>query len=124
MIRFLLILFFVASVGGNSLGAINPHPPSDGGCSVACCVAARQKGPNSVAASLCCIVDCNQPGRTNSSSSATQVAAALQKHLAAALHNFKLDTDLAVRRFRFPSSPTRDIAGTSDRYLEIGILLI
>jgi hypothetical protein len=128
MTKQLLILFFVASVGVNSLAAVNPHTPSDGGCSVACCEAARQRRPNSIASRLCCMVDCNQPGRTTSSSTATDLVASLKKHDAAAhlraLHSLELETDLTVRRFRFPSSPTRNIAGSSDRYLETGTLLI
>jgi hypothetical protein len=125
MTRLLLIIFFVGSVGCNSLAAVFPHTSGDGGCSVACCDAARRKGPNSKASSLCCLVDCNQPGHTNSSSSGTQVSAALQKKQPPARHIFwRLETSPTVRRLSFPDSPTRNVAGSSDRYLETGTLLI
>jgi hypothetical protein len=125
IMRLLLILCFMGSVSFNSLAGVFPHTPGDGGCSAGCCEAARRKGPNSKASSLCCMVDCAQPGHTNSSPSATQDYRAIQKKQSAARQTlWKLDTDPAVRHFRFPNSPTRNISGSSDRYLETGTFLI
>src|SRR2546426_4563378 len=119
MARLLLILSFVASVGVNSLAGVNPHLDGDGGCSASCCRAAHNKGQESVASSFCCLFDCKQSGESHSSSP-SQLAARQKKDFCAAQFVFKPEVVLSTGRARFPNSPTRNIAGSSDRYLETG----
>jgi|SRR5438552_16125868 len=123
MSRLLLIVGFIASVAVNSLAGVNPHLEGDGGCSASCCRAAHKKGQESVASSLCCLFDCKQSGESRSSSMC-QLAAAQKKNPFAAYFVFKPEADLLTSHPRFPHSPTRKIAGASDRYLETGSLLI
>ena len=122
MARVLLILGFIASVGVNSLAAINPHLDGDGGCSASCCRAARQKGQESVASSLCCLFDCKQSGESHSSSSAGQIAVA--RNSSAVHFGLSPEAVFSTAYQRFPNSPTGNIAGSSDRYLKTGSLLI
>ena len=124
MAKLLLILSFIASVGVNSLAAVNPHLEGDGGCSATCCRAAHKKGHESVASSFCCLFDCKQSGESQSSST-SQIAAAQKKDSSIAYFVFKPEElVLSVACARFPSSPTRNLAGSSDRYLENRSLLI
>ena len=123
MIRRLLILAFLITVGANSVGAVSPHMDGDG-CAMACCKAARQTGPDSAPARLRCLVDCNQPAGT-STSSGTEITFAAQKK--AGTNGFLVnapETLSYIQHARFPKSPTRFLAGCTDRYLETGTLLI
>src|SRR4030095_9997562 len=122
MFRLLLILVFIASVGVNSVAGVNPHLESDGGCSASCCRAGRQKAQVAVASSLCCLFDCKQSGESHSSSP-SQIAAAQKKDSFAVRFVFQPEVIPATQQ-RFPNSPTRNLAGSSDIYLETGSLLI
>ena len=123
MSRFLLIVGFIISVGGNSLAGVNPHLDGDGGCSATCCRAARDVGQESVVSKICCLFDCKQSGESHSSLT-IQFAAAQKKDLSATHFVFKPEAVLFTEYARFPNSPTRNIAGSSDLYLETGSLLI
>ncbi len=123
MSRLLLILSFVASVGVNSLAGVNPHLEGDGGCAASCCRAARNMGQESVVSKICCLFDCKQSGESNSAST-SQMGAAQNKVFSAAHFNFKPEAIFSIGQARFPNSPIRNIAGSSDRYLETGSLLI
>jgi hypothetical protein len=123
MSRLLLIVGFIASVGVNSLAGVNPHLDGDGGCSASCCRAAHKAGKESVVSRFCCLFDCKQSGESHSSST-SQIAAVQKKDLSATHDIFKPEAVLFSEHVRFPSSPTRNIAGSSDRYLETGSLLI
>jgi hypothetical protein len=123
MSRLLLVIGFIASVGVNSLAGVNPHLDGDGGCSASCCRAAHKEGKQSVVSRFCCLFDCKQSGESHSSST-IQFAATQKKHLSTAYFVFKPETVLSGEYARFPNSPTRNIAGSSDRYLETGSLLI
>jgi hypothetical protein len=123
MSRLLLIAGFIASVGVNSLAGVNPHLEGDGGCSASCCRAALKEGQESVVSRFCCLFYCKQSGESHSSST-IQFAAAQKKHLYTTHFVFKPEAVLLAEYLRFPNSPTRNIAGSSDRYLETGSLLI
>src|SRR5215831_16634547 len=122
MLRLLLNICFIASVAGNSLAGVNPHFDGDSGCSSSCCRAARTKATESVAASLCCLVDCNQPGESNSSS--IKGVSSTRGKDSSALPIFRPEAMRSSRYLRFLSSPTTHLAGSSDRYLEVCSLLI
>jgi hypothetical protein len=121
MLRALLIICFIASVAGNSLAGVNPHFDGDSDCSGSCCRAARMKATESVAASLCCLVDCNQPAENNSS--LTKGVASTRSKDPSALAIFRLPATLSRVYVRFPNSPTTRL-GSSNRYLETCSLLI
>ena len=123
MAKLLLILSFMASVGVNSLAGVNPHLEGDGGCSASCCRAALNKGQESVAFSLCCLFDCKQSGESHSTST-SQIAPAQKKHFAIAHFAFSSAAIGSAKDTRFSNAPTRNTFGSSDRYLEIGSLLI
>lgn len=123
MSRLLLIVGFIASVGVNSLAGVNPHLEGDGGCSASCCRAAHKKGQESVASRFCCLFDCKQSGESQSSSP-SQISGAQIRDLSAAYFVFKPEAGFSTGHAKFPNSPTRNIAGSSDRYLEHGSLLI
>src|SRR5258707_15839888 len=123
MLRLLLIVGFITSVGVNSLAGVNPHLEGDGGCAASCCRAAHKEGQDSVVSKICCLFDCKQSGESHSTS-INQLAAAQKKDSFAAYFVFKPEADLSTAHPRFPNSPTRKIAGSSDRYLETGSLLI
>ena len=123
MAKVLLILSFIASVGVNSLAGVNPHLDGDGGCAASCCRAAHKEGRESVVSRFCCLFDCKQSGESQSSST-IQIAAAQKKDSFAAYVVFNLEAVLSTAHSTFPNSPTRKIAGSSDRYLETGALLI
>src|SRR2546422_5525898 len=123
MFRLLLIVGFVASVGINSLAGVNPHLEGDGGCAASCCRAARNVGQESVLSKICCLFDCKQSGESNSAST-SQFGAAQKRVFSAAHFIFKSEAFLPIGHATFPNSPTRNIAGSSDRYLETRSLLI
>ena len=123
MSRLLLIVGFIASVGVNSLAGVNPHLEGEGGCAASCCQAAHKDGQESVVSRFCCLFDCKQSGESHSSLT-IQFAAAQKKDLSATHFVFKPEAVLFTEYARFPNSPTRNIAGSSDRYLETGSLLI
>jgi hypothetical protein len=123
MPKLLLILSFIVSVGVNSLAGVNPHLESDVGCSASCCRAAHNKGQESIASSLCCLFDCKQSGESHSPST-SQIAPAQKKHLAIAHFVVSSTVTVSAKDARFSNSLTRNTFGSSDRYLEIGSLLI
>lgn len=121
----LLIAAFLLAITGNALAGVSPHLDGGGGCAPSCCEAARDDGPGSYIAQVCCLTDCSQPGGTHSPTPTASIASQRQKSFSAVL--FSLDPDpLAsfIRYKRFPKSPTKKVAGSTDRYLETGSLLI
>src|SRR5882762_3868544 len=123
MSRLLLIVGFIASVGVNSLAGVNPHLEGEGGCAASCCQAAHKDGQESVVSRFCCLFDCKQSGESHSSST-SQIAVAQKKDLSAAYLVFRPQAVLFTESAKFPNSPIRNIAGSSDRYLETRSLLI
>ena len=121
--RLLLIIGFVASVGVNSLAAVNPHLEGDGGCSTVCCRAAHKQRQESTASRFCCLIGCKQSSESHASST-TQIAPAKKKDFAIASAFFKPEATESARHSTILNSPSRTIFGSSDRYLEIGSLLI
>lgn len=124
MIKRLVILAFVVTVVGNALTGVTPHLDGEGGCSMSCCEDARQNGKTSAFSRLCCITDCGQPAGGTSSITAASVMGPKQKPGPVIFLVTEPETDTYVRQVRFPTSPTRNLAGSSDRFLESGALLI
>src|ERR1044071_596943 len=122
MKKSLLIFGFIASVAVNSLAAVTPHFEGEGGCSSACCRAAHGRGQEALRSSLCCLVDCKQSGTTQSLSPTSQIATTLRDCSTAIV--VRPEALLSSYHVRFPNSPTRNVAGSSDRYLQTGSLLI
>jgi len=68
MRKWLTALVLIATLGGNALAGFSMHP-EDEGCSMpGCCEKARapEDTPASVAAQMCCAVNCPQPAPTGS----------------------------------------------------------
>jgi hypothetical protein len=123
MVRRLLETIFLIIFAANSLAAITPHVDGEGGCSPDCCQSARENTSESFVSSLCCMLDCKQSSETNQT--ATRVAGAPPKdHLFTVHFTFNREDFSYLSRARFPSSPSRNIAGSTDRYLETSTLLI
>src|SRR5215813_14579799 len=116
MLRLLLNICFIASVAGNSLAGVNPHFDGDSGCSSSCCRAARTKATESVAASLCCLVDCNQPGESNSSSIKGIVSTRGKNP--SALSIVRPESSCSSVCVRFTNSPVTHLVCSTDRYLQ------
>ena len=123
MIRRLSILAFALSFIGNSISDASPHLDGEGGCPMACCIAAHGDGASSLGPKLCCKVDCKQPAGTRVSSTAG-VACATRS----VSPRITPDADPGVIHYlsqtRFPNSPTRYLSGSCRRFLETGTLLI
>ena len=124
MMRLLIILGFVITVAVNSLAGVSPHLDGEGGCSMSCCQAARRNDEQSKLSRLCCATDCKQPGSTHGTSSITPLSEARHKAPVVEHTWLNLETGSYISTSRFPKSPTTKMAGSSDRYLETGSLLI
>ncbi|MGH9832176.1 MAG: hypothetical protein ACREBD_36605 [Blastocatellia bacterium] len=123
MVRRLLEIIFLVTFAANSLAAITPHVDGEGGCSPDCCQSARGNTSETFVSSLCCMLDCKQSSET--SPTTTSVAGApQQRHLFTIRFNFNQEDSSYLSQARFPSSPSRNIAGSTDRYLETSVLLI
>jgi hypothetical protein len=120
----LLTLAFIIAVMANSLGAVSPHIEGEGGCSAACCHQAHQRDSESNASKLCCKLECSQPGGTHAASTTTFTVPAADKNFSGSANTGAHLAYILFRRLSFPKSPTRNIAGSSERYLETGTLLI
>jgi hypothetical protein len=95
----------------------------EGGCSPDCCQSARENTSESFVSSLCCMLDCKQSSETNPTT--TSVTGAPQKrNLLTIRFTFNQEDFSYLSQARFPSSPSRNIAGSTDRYLETSTLLI
>jgi len=123
MFRLLLIVGFIASIGVNSLAGVNPHLEGEGGCSASCCRAAHKQGQESTVSRFCCLIGCKQSSE-NHQSTTTQIAPAKKKDIAIANLAFNPEAAESARHSTILNSPSRTIFGSSDRYLEIGSLLI
>ena len=124
MIRKLLILAFVLSVSGNSLGAVLPCIEGDGGCSSKCCHIVRRSGNNANVSKLRCIVDCNQSGATNTPSAAISALAERHGKAGVYLSTFKLPGGRLLYPATALSSKNNFTTGSIDVYLRTGTLLI
>jgi len=122
MPRLLVTLVFIASIAGNSLAGANPHFNSDSDCSGSCCRTARMKAIESVAASLCCLVDCNQPGENNSSS--IKGVASRRGKESSTLSIVQPESGRSNIRTRFTNLPIIQRVRSTARYLETCSLLI
>lgn len=115
-------ILFVVAVVVNTLCVFPPHPDGEGGCSTECCETARQGGPDATAAGLCCITECGQSAEP---SSPPIVPAGAPRQVPGPIGNsFDLLQVPSRQQPRFPSSPTRFLNGSSDRYLETHSFLI
>ena len=124
MVKRLVILAFVVTVVGSALTGVTPHLGGEGGCSMSCCQDARQNNKTSAFSRLCCITDCSQPAGAASSVTAASVLGPKQKPCPVVFFVTEPVTDTYVRQVRFPTSPTTSLAGSSDRFLKSGALLI
>jgi len=124
MVRLALIVTFLGTVVINSMAAVTPHPEGEGGCSLSCCQEARRNEPGSSFSKLCCALDCKQPAGTHAAASTISISELRLRGFSLLRCDFASEVLLSTRRVAFPSSPTRSIAGSTDRYLEIGTLLI
>ena len=123
MLKRLLILIFVATVGANSAGAVSAQMSGDR-CVMSCCRVAPQARRDVTPARLRCLLDCNQPTGT-SPGLVTGLTTVLQKNTDTSECPTRSPETLSyIQQIRFPKSPTRSMAGSSSRYLEIGNLLI
>jgi hypothetical protein len=91
---------------------------------MSCCEAARKDDPVSLLARLCCKFDCNQPASTHGSSSANSLTDGKQKPSLIVPSVFNCETVLYIQQIRFPNSPTRNLLGSSNLFLETGTLRI
>src|SRR5256885_3712398 len=123
MAKLLLTLLFIVVTTGNSLAAVSPHLEGDGGCTMSCCKAAHDEGQHTLLSRICCKFDCKQPAHT-ATSSFTNSITPVQHKVSAAVHFVFAPENTYIQHARFPKSPTRNIAGSSDRFLETGLLLI
>jgi hypothetical protein len=124
MAKLLLTSLFIVVTIGNSLAAVSPHLEGDGGCAMSCCQAAHDDGQHALLSKICCKFDCKQPADTTTSSSANSIILAQHKVSADAHFIFAIENTQYIKHARFPKSPTRNIAGSSNRFLETGSLLI
>jgi hypothetical protein len=123
MIKKTLTTFLLLAVMANLFAIIPPHVDGEGGCSAECCASARQDAPESSWSALCCAVNCKQSAET-SPAPAISVVAQQQQNLPPICFASAAETVSYIRQTRFPSSPTRHIAGSSTRYLENNAFLI
>ncbi|HXG93977.1 MAG TPA: hypothetical protein VNN73_16655 [Blastocatellia bacterium] len=124
MNRSLIILAFIIAVAVNSLAAVTPHMDGDGGCSAACCQAARQHGPGANFSKLRCLIDCSQPGSAESPSPAYAVINDQNKKASAALFAFRVEVALLFQSSNAARSMMPIKTATTDVYLKTGALLI
>ena len=123
MIRRFLATIFLIVFTANSLAAITPHTDGEGGCSPDCCQSARENTSETFVSRLCCMLDCKQSSETNPTT--TSVIGAPQKqNLFTVQFTFNQEDSSYLSHARFPSSPSRNIAGSTSRYLETSTLLI
>lgn len=122
MIRKLLIMVFVLSVAGDSLAAVTPHMDGEG-CAAECCRAARQNTGDANMSKLRCIVDCNQPGGTNSPSPVTSILGERPAKPGGGLIALRGDVAPSLRSITFRSK-INFTSGSIDVYLRTGTLLI
>jgi len=124
MSKRLFILFLLIVLSASSLFGMSPHFPGEGGPRTACCKAALEKGAQSNLPRLCCKLGCDEPGGTQSSASITELSDLARTISAVTDFVFRPNTDLYFRQIRFPNSPTRNIDGSSYKFLETGAFLI
>ena len=123
MAKCILAVIFIAVTAGNSLAAVSPHLEGDTGCTMDCCQKGQMPEPESTGSAICCKVDCEQPAgipATPPNSSTTTPHDRVYDVRAVSM----TETVFYFQRTRFPSSPTRNLAGSSNRFLEIGTFLI
>lgn len=125
MTKRLLTIFILLAMAANVFAVIPVHTEAASGCSEGCCAAAMQHDatPESVAAALCCALNCQQEAEQNSP---TILLVTPQKPELKACTALRQITAVCqrLRQIRFPSSPTRHLAGSSARYLENSSFLI
>lgn len=122
MIKVLIILGLVATVGADSVWAVSLQVEGDR-CLMSCCRKAQKPGRD-LEQRLRCLVDCGQPTGTSPSPATGMTAAQQKKADPPAGLVGRPEPIPYIQHTRFPKSPTRSISGCSNRYLEIGALLI
>ncbi|MDQ3011554.1 MAG: hypothetical protein M3X11_12715 [Acidobacteriota bacterium] len=123
MIKRLMTIFLLLALTANLLAVIPPHAGGEGGCSDDCCASAHQDMQESSPAVLCCILNCEQNAET---SQTPAIAIGTQQNQNFPSPGFVCTAKSIsnIQRARFPSSPTRHIAGSSTRYIENNTFLI
>ena len=123
MVLRLLTTFLLLALAVNAFSVVPPHASGEGCGSEDCCVKARQEAPEATQAVLCCIINCEQ--NTETASTPTTSICARQDHNLPPLDFIRRYESISyLQRAKFPSSPTRNIAGSSTRYLEYNAFLI
>lgn len=123
MVKKLLTTFLLLAVLASLFSVIPPHVDGEGGCSTDCCASARQDSAQSSWSAVCCVVNCEQEAET-SPAPASSIAARQKQNLPPICFASAAETVSYIRQSRFPSSPTRHIAGSSTRFLENNTFLI
>jgi len=123
MIQRLPTIFLLLALAVNAFSVVPPHAGGEGCGSEDCCAKARQDAPESTPAVLCCVINCEQNAETNSNP-ATVIRARQGQNLPPLAFASTYESVSYSQRAKFPSSPTRHIAGSSARYLEHNAFLI
>src|SRR5438128_4885494 len=123
MISRVLILTFLLTVVADSLAAVAPHMDGEG-CSARCCQAARLNTRRAGLSKLCCLVDCNQSGAANASSSAVAFIDQRHRKMGAAHPSLGTESVAPTRLTVFFRSQTNFTNGSIGIYLRTGTLLI
>lgn len=121
MIRKLLIVAFVVSVGANSLAAVAPVIDGDNGCG-GCCSAARRHESRMSSAKLCCLTQCGQTGETQGQDPAALRNERDSKSCSPVV--VVLQVAHSVQQLAFHISPARGNIESTPIYLKTGTLLI
>ena len=124
MVKRLLTIWIGLLVAANAFAAFAPNLIEREECSDACCAAAHCASTvELLPAALCCAINSQQDSEPNPTQS---LPSTIQKQEVKASTGFGA-TQIVVSylyQARFPSSPTRHLAGSSARYLENSSLLI
>ncbi len=120
MIRRLLILAFTLSVAGNSFAAAALAVECESSCGT-CCAARRDPRVNS--SKVRCLRECNQPGESQQSATASPNRTELYNKSASPVA-VGLASAHSIQPSAFLHSPARSIVQSTHIYLKIGTLLI
>jgi len=125
MCKRLLTILLLLAMMANAFAIIPPHEEPASGCSEECCATAMQheETAESLSAALCCAINCQQNAEPHSPQI---LPAAPQKQEPKPVSAFwqPVKDCSYLQQIRFPSSPTRHLAGSSIRYLENSSFLI
>src|SRR5215470_13701133 len=124
MSRRLSVLALLLLFGSGSISASSFHVDGEAGCAMSCCKEARGSGTESLLPQLCCKLECKQPAGTQSSAAKDQFSRSARSLRPVSNLNPGSQTDGYLNQSHFAHSPSRQVAGSSRRFLETGALLI